>query len=90
MASRRDGRGPHPSLSDCAVQRLLADAQQTGRLAGTDQVFALAVTPETSPELLHVLWAEPAMAAWSDQRRLEPAPGDGTKNGRPADAEAIC
>jgi hypothetical protein len=90
VPSWSDGGSPYPPLADRAVQRLLADAKETGCLAGADQIGAKAVTSETSPKLLDVLGMEAAMASRSDKRRLEPALCDRAKNSRPADAKAVC
>ena len=90
MPTRRDGRRLQAALTHGTIQGLLTHAEQARCLARADQITGSAVALEEAADDLHGLWKKAAMTSRGDERRLEPAPGDGAQNSRPADAKSIC
>jgi hypothetical protein len=90
VPTRRDGRRRQAALTHGTIQGLLTYAEQARCLARAYQIGCPAVALQEAPEGLHGLWKEAAMTSRGDEGRLEPAPGDGAQNSRPADAKSIC
>jgi hypothetical protein len=87
MAARRQSCRLQPSLPRGSVKSVLTHAQQAGRFAGCDQVAA-SVDCEDDRKPLHVAGVEAPVPAASDDCEEGPL-GNGSYNGRPADAKAL-
>jgi hypothetical protein len=89
MTARRDGGWTKPTFANGPVHRLLADTQEPRCFFRADELRGWSGL-ELAGEGPHVTWKESAVATRGDGGGLEQAPRHGTKNGRPADAKAIC
>jgi len=86
---RRDGR-PEPPFAYGAIESRLADAQELRRLARSNETRAVRLVERCLGECPDGALAEPAMAAGSDERRVQQTPRHSARNSRPAHAEAGC
>src|SRR5690348_11592460 len=81
-----DGRSK-PALADGAIERGLADPEELCRLARGDQTCPSRFVEHRVRECLDIAVAEAAVATRRDERRVEQATRDGTRNRRLADAK---
>src|SRR4029077_10109800 len=84
---RRGGR-PEPALADGPIERRLADAEELRRLARRDQARPLRLIDRSVRKRLDIAGAEAAVAAGSDERRVQQTTRDRTGHRRLAHAKA--
>jgi hypothetical protein len=90
VTTRGDRGRAQPPFADGPVQRLLADAQELRRLAGTDELGASGPAFMQPGQSIDVLGVKAAMASGCDYGRPEQASRDSAKNRRSAHAKAGC